>query len=233
MPAVSPKKTTKSQTLIIGTVIIGIIGLIILYFAGVNIETLKELFSKTLGFLRNNPSLIFFGIAILPGLAFPVSALLIAAGGVYGEKYGTPLAALICIVAIAINILWTYLLARGPARNILNRIIANAGHTLPEVNERNHLRVTLILRITPGIPLFIQNYLLGLANIPFKTYISVSIGIQALWTIGFVVFGEALLEGNLVLLIGAAGMLVAVGLGTKIIKTRMDSKKNPTDDAQT
>lgn len=225
MSSDSTPGTSKLKKLIIAAAIMGAIGVALLLAFDIDVKTLKGLFDKTLTFLGEHPSLIFWAIVILPGVGFPVSALLIAAGGVYGQKYGTPTAALLCIAAISMNIIWTYLLARGPARHLLEKIIASTGHSLPVIMEKNYLRIAVIARVTPGIPLFVQNYLLGLANIPFKIYCLVSIGFQALWTTGFVVFGEAALDGNVMLVVGAVGILVAAALGTKVIKVRMEARK--------
>ncbi len=219
-----PNKSARLKKLILFVGLAGILTLGLLYALGLDLQMIKGFFDKTLEFLKAHPALIFLGLVILPGFPFPVSALWVAAGGVYGQLYGTPVAVLLSIVAICINITWTYLFARGPARHFLQRVIENAGYKMPEVLDENALRVAIIVRVTPGIPLFVQNYLLGLANIPFRTYLPVSILFQALWTTGFVVFGEALLHGNIKWVVGAIGILVAVTLGTKALKVRMDRR---------
>jgi uncharacterized membrane protein YdjX (TVP38/TMEM64 family) len=56
--------------------------------------------------------------------------------------------------------------------------------------------ITVLLRITPGPPFFVQNYLLGLAGVRFFTYMWISWVISILYAAGFIVFGDAILHGR-------------------------------------
>jgi len=73
-----------------------------------------------LNFLRDHPALLFAAIAILPGFAFPSAPLVILAGIVWGP---TPTGCALALAAIGLNICWTHLLAAGPARKTLIRLI--------------------------------------------------------------------------------------------------------------
>src|SRR5687768_8978267 len=66
--------------------------------------------------IAGHPLLLFLSIAILPGLGFPVSILFTLAGVVWGTSFES---CLIVIAALAINLTWTYWIARSPLGGIL------------------------------------------------------------------------------------------------------------------
>jgi uncharacterized membrane protein YdjX (TVP38/TMEM64 family) len=67
---------------------------------------------------------------------------------------------------------------------------------VPQVAKEDHFEVTLLLRITPGPPFFLQNFLLGLAEIPFLRYLAISWTVIMLNTAGLVIFGAKLASGE-------------------------------------
>jgi uncharacterized membrane protein YdjX (TVP38/TMEM64 family) len=60
------------------------------------------------------------------------------------------------------------------------------------------------LRVTPGFPFCIQNYLLGLVNAPFARYFLISCLTIIPNNAAFIIFGDALLHGK--------GRAIATGL---------------------
>jgi uncharacterized membrane protein YdjX (TVP38/TMEM64 family) len=74
--------------------------------------------------------------------------------------------------------------------------VARSGHKVPQVVPEDQFEVTLLLRITPGPPFFLQNFLLGLAEIPFLRYLAISWTVIMLNTAGLVIFGKALVNGK-------------------------------------
>jgi uncharacterized membrane protein YdjX (TVP38/TMEM64 family) len=80
---------------------------------------------------------------------------------------------------------------------------------------------TLVFRITPGIPFFLQNYVLGLARVPFRTYFIVSLLAQTAWTFGFVISGGAIFEGNFGLAITGCCLLTVATLITQSVRKRL------------
>ena len=61
--------------------------------------------------LLNNGFLLFSSIVILPAFVLPVSPLL-AFAGIWGETNGTLEAAIFSSIALSLNCVWTYWLAR-------------------------------------------------------------------------------------------------------------------------
>ena len=184
----------------------------------------KGLFEQGLDFLKAHHWVLLLALAILPGLGFPISPLLVLVGIVFAPRYGMPMACALGILAQSFCTIWTYLLSSGPLRGMLRRIVSRR-RELPQLNDSNALRLGLIMRITPGIPYALQNIVLGILGMRLKPYLIVSIPITAVWTVGFIVTGGALFEGRAGLAI--AGVLLLIVL---IIITKMLQRKTLTDD---
>jgi len=176
---------------------------------GVDGAMLKSWWKQAESYLKDNPWLLFGGLVILPGLPVPMSALLFLAGTVWRDR---PLVACaICLVGMALNMSWTYWLAARPGRGVVEKLLAAGSIQVPELPHGNHLRFLLLLRLTPGFPFFLQNYLLGFFRVPFRLYLPVSLGCTGLVSIGVVLSGAGVADGNITpVLTGVA--LIVVGL---------------------
>jgi uncharacterized membrane protein YdjX (TVP38/TMEM64 family) len=98
--------------------------------------------------------------------------------------------------AIAINLALTYWLARYALRPAVERLVARMGYKIPQLAKDEHVEVTVLLRITPGPPFFLQSYLLGLGEVPFFTYMGVSWLIAMAYGVGIVLGGDAIMQGE-------------------------------------
>jgi len=161
-------------------------------------------------------------VAILPGLGFPLSPLLILFGIVLGPQFGMPLTCLIGIVTLSFCTTWTYALSSGPLRHLV-KIHLLKNFKLPELKGKNGFHIALIIRMTPGIPYPLQNFSLGVMGLDFKSYLLASIPIQSLYAIAFIVTGGAIFEGKFGLAITAALLLVVLILAARVFSNR---KKN-------
>ena len=93
--------------------------LLLAWKMGVDGAMLKAGWKTTEHYLMERPWLLFAGLVFLPGLPVPMSALLFLAGTVWRDR---PLTACgICLVAIALNMTWTYWAAAKPGRGLPNR----------------------------------------------------------------------------------------------------------------
>ena len=178
-----------------------------------------------LGWCRSNPIALFAAIAILPGFGFPASPLLILAGAVWGSDLGS---CFIAIAATALNMTWTYAAAAGPARRLISGILGSRWDKWRDMDRRNLLKLTLLLRITPGVPLVIQNYTLGLLAVPFVPYLLISIPINGLFVTGFVLTGGAIFEGQIGVLILGISILIAAAIALKMIRRRLAATSGST-----
>lgn len=167
-----------------------------------------------------NPVLLFFAIAVLPGFGFPASPLLILAGVVWGSNWHT---CAITIAAVALNMSWTHWLSSGPARAIVSNLLGARWQKWENIHPDNLRRFTVLLRITPGLPFFLQNYILGLIGVPFLTYILISIPLNAIFVVGFVLTGGAIFEGNIGMIAAGVAILVAAGIGLRLLRGKLRS----------
>jgi uncharacterized membrane protein YdjX (TVP38/TMEM64 family) len=172
---------------------------------------------------RSHPIYLFAAIAILPGFGFPVAPLLILAGAVWGSN---PFACGLALLAVIFNISWTHTLAAGWGRKIIMRVLGSRWDKWKLASGTHDWRLALILRITPGIPLCIQNYLLGLLNMPLWVSAAISIPTTGLYVCGFVLTGGAIFEGQAGLLLLGLSILIAASLTLKIILKKISNRNS-------
>ena len=186
---------------------------------GVNGAMVKSWWKLAEDFLMERPWWLFAGLVVLPGLPVPTSALLFLAGTVWRDR---PMVACgICLVAIALNMTWTYWAAAKPGRGLVEKFLAAGSFRVPDLPKDNHLRLTLLLRLTPGVPFFFQNYLLGFMRVPFALYLPVSICCNALISIGIVLSGAGVADGNLKPLITGVGLIVVGVITVQMVRQRL------------
>ena len=190
------------------------------YRAGYSINDLHSLIDQTINYISNYPVLAFLAVMIAGGLPIPLSPVLILAAVLFTNRYGLPAALLFCYSAMVLNMIWTYFLSAYPMRHLFERIIQLFAKKLPEIPEHHKAKVALIIRITPGIPFFLQNYFLGVSRVPFGKYLIISLSIQAFYTTAFVVGGGAIFEGKAGLAIAAVSLFVVFGIIVSWIRSR-------------
>ena len=202
-----------------GILVMGIGAGLLAWKMGVDWAVLKSVWQQLQIFLRDRPWLLFAALVVLPGLPVPTSALLLLAGTVWRDR---PVAACaICLVAMALNITWTYWLAARPGRGLVEKLLESTALRIPALPRGNHLRVILILRLTPGLPMFVQNYLLGFLRVPFRLYLPVSMGCTGLIASGMVLGGAGVAKGNLTPVVSGVALIVAGLLVVQMIRQRL------------
>jgi uncharacterized membrane protein YdjX (TVP38/TMEM64 family) len=223
-----PKKKLPIAKLALAGAVCAVIGAVVLYFIGWETawnET-KRIFAATLEFVAAAGPAVFFGaMALFPAFGAPMAPFAIAAGLVFRERLGLPLVLLLGVAAMSFNIAMTYWLARRWLRPWLSRLLDRWGYHMPQVDQGDATDLIVLLRTTPGPPFFVQNYLLGLADVPFGRYMLISCSIQGLFLCAFMVFGDALSQGRGKLVMLAAGAFVALVVGTHLVRKHLAKKK--------
>jgi uncharacterized membrane protein YdjX (TVP38/TMEM64 family) len=220
MPEPGQKNSTRivrNALLFLLPAMLGAAAVYLLWRANPEPASWQALFKQFIAYLEAHPWALLAALATLPGLGFPISPLFILCGIVLSPSYGTLTACLLGILAQSICTTWTYLLAAGPLRDLLTRFVRRK-RELPELTDRNALRLGLIMRITPGIPYALQNVVLGILGMKLKPYLMVSLPVTALWTVAFIITGGAIFEGRAGLAISGMLLLVVLILGTKMIR---------------
>jgi len=175
---------------------------------GVGLDDLAGWGRAGLAGLREHPIWLLLAIAVLPGLPIPAAPLLILAGAVLTPRFGVVVAVLMAWAALACNMAWTYWIAAGTGRRQVDRLLQLLDLRLPVLSPSNALRLALLVRVTPAIPLFLQNLSLGFLRVPFRVYLLVSVLVQLIYVTGFVVFGESLQSGSARLAVVAVALVV-------------------------
>lgn len=196
----------------------------ILYLLGFDIKFFKESAYKILPWLeQTNPFVFFAAMALLPLISLPITPLLIATGIIYGISttiIGVSL-------ALALNISLGYFVAHRLVRSWAEKMVRKAGFSIPTQIPTKHIhRIILLVRLTPGMPLFAQNYILGLLRIPFSPYFMISWPLQTISSLGWALTGGALYQGKPGLAIMGCSLLLIGVLLVKLAKPFLSKSYN-------
>ena len=229
----SPEVTVPKKKLpLLQLAVVGGVGAVVLaglvYFLGWQTVVSEALRLKTelMAWVSGAGPGVFFGaMAVLPAVGFPMSPFALAAGPLFAERMGFVTVALCGIAAITFNLTVTYWLARRWLRPWLTRFLTRNGYALPVVESGDVTDLIVLLRVTPGLPFLAQNYLLGLAEVPFGRYLAISCAVQWTFNIAFMFFGDALNQGRGKMVLLAIMALAALTVGTHLLRKHFGKKK--------
>jgi len=168
--------------------------------------------------VRSAPRPLFFAAFVVATfLPFPVGLFYLTAGVAYGIA---PALAWIAGSLVVSNLI-LHTAARGFLRPSLEALVARRGHRIPRFDSPldEVLFITLI-RLTPGIPYFLQNLILACAQLDLMRFMVLSVAIQMIYVTGFVVLGRSALDGELGWAIGGIALIVAVAAGARMFAKR-------------
>jgi len=208
---------------VIASVAVVVVALLAAHYLGLDWERVKETLVACWTFIEANPWALFLSIVILPALPFPMSILLLSVG-VAWKDWPLWQACSIALLGVALNMTWTYFIAAYPARKLIDKWLKYTKFTIPELGRKDYVGLIFLLRATPGIPLFIHNYILGFLRVPFFVYLPLSIVISGCYIVGIIIFGASILEGSWGKIATSIGLLVIAGLVTKSIRKHYGGK---------
>jgi uncharacterized membrane protein YdjX (TVP38/TMEM64 family) len=173
------------------------------------------------------PAVFFIAYTILPACGFPVIPFVLAAGPAFSEQLGMPMVVTLSLTAITVNFLFSYWLARGALRPFLQKLLPRFGYAMPNVEAGDAVDLVVILRLTPGVPFVVQNYMAGLAGLPFGKYVLISCLIAWPYNVATLVFGDAVIKGKGGIAVAAGSLLVVVAMTTHLLRKRYARKTKP------
>lgn len=222
----SPKPLI-SPTVLVTTLLVGAAAVGLGFWAyEVNREVVLHVCQHTAAWMRQLPWPMFYlAVAVLPFAFFPISLLYLSAGAVHGIWLS--LAGI--IVAMAVNISLSYWLASGPLHDWIARWFARRGRALPALPAGEHVWAVLVVRFTPAFPLIVQNYLLGLARVPFWKYFWVSLAAETVVALGYIFAGEALTENHPGYVLAAFACIVGAVILSRLLRSAFARKVHPLD----
>lgn len=149
-------------------------GLGFLFASGFDVERLLESIRAT------NPVLFLGIMSLLPLAGFPIAAFYLYAGSAFPWWQ----ASLLCSLALAVNISIAFPIARYFLAGPISQILERYRKTIPPLTRKNQFRVTFLVRSIPGIPYFMQNYLLAIIGVRFSHYFIISWLVQSVFAAG-------------------------------------------------
>ena len=168
---------------------------------------LSVYFRDSVHFLDGVPLICYsFVIFILPIFFLPVTPIFILASA-RPESY------------IAVS----YFISRKFGI-FLRRKLSERGINIPDIPPYEQYELTFLMRMIPGNPLAVQNYVLGAANIPFDKYVLVSLPIQYIQIAAYVYFGEGVFEGGLSKLMLGTSILLVIAVIARMLDKRYGYK---------
>jgi len=115
---------------------------------------------------RLSGGIVFLLTVILPLVGVPVSALYVLAGAKFGVGWGL----ILTILAIALHLIGSWWIAHSWLKRPLEALMRKLGRTVPTVPEGEYVPVCLLVALLPGASYALKNYLLVLANVPFRSF---------------------------------------------------------------
>lgn len=174
-------------------------------------------------------AIYFFCIYVLAEcLAIPATPLTLSAGYLFGGPMGVCIALLAGSTAAGIG----FLLSRTFLRPVIVRM-AEKRPVFKKINkavEREGFKIVLLMRLSPLLPFSIANYLFGLSNVRFTSFMAASLlGFAPgtctyvyLATTARVVVSEGARAPWYYYVLGVAGTAVLVRLAARIAKRAVD-----------
>ena len=215
----------KNLLVAIGLVLVAFAVLGIGYFAIVSIggsEAEQWLFNgwelfRT--FLLANGIWLFAAIAVLPAFVLPVAPLLTLAG-IWGADRGAWTACGYAVLAVTVNLTWTYWLAAGLGRGFIQRLLRRTKYKISSPDKENEFAWALILRLTPGVPFIFTNYALGLIRMPFWRYFLISTSVLAVTVGGYVLTFAGIFGGGWEYVWMGLSIIMVITVAGKMVVTK-------------
>tara|TARA_Y100000588_G_C14229830_1_gene914760 strand:+ start:99 stop:791 length:693 start_codon:yes stop_codon:yes gene_type:complete len=197
-----------------------------LYFSDLEMEGVRVWIEALIDEIRTWPAVLFFlMVALLPLIGFPISPLFIIAGVRFGVTWAIPFS----MAALAVNLVLAYWFSTRLLHRVIEKIVNMWDYSIPKASPENAFKWVFLVRIS-GAPLAVQNYILGLAHVPFWPYLLVSMAVQSFFVVGIILFGESFLSGEMgKALLGLAIIVIALGAFSYFRKHYAESKSGPID----
>lgn len=172
------------------------------------------------------PALYFAVMALVCVFPIPISPFYIAAGPLFGLT-----TSMIWVApAVVLNQLVAYQLTAGLLRPFLQTLLADRGHQIPSPkNAREERLLTTLIRVTPGIPYSLQNWILGLAGVKRSRYLVISWPIQMFYAGVWILLGQSAFDGNVGIALFSIGLIIAVGIVARWTAIRLRATSPSSD----
>jgi len=222
----SPEETPQRRKLPVGKLLLAGIGLGVLAFLVLRELDVVALKDGLIGTIRAaGPWVFFSAMAVLPALGAPMMAFTIPAGEAFAAQMGMAGVIAVALAVVTVNLAFAYWVARYALRPLLTTLIQRYGYKIPRVTPANALNIALVVRFTPGPPYFLQCFVLGIAEVPFRLYMLVSFLALVPWVVGAIILGRGLFSGNFRAAAIGAGLLVVAVVAVQWVRKKYFSRE--------
>lgn len=181
-------------------------------------ETLA-LAGRVWAWLQRAPAPVFFGVMAVALMApVPATVFYFTAGPIYGVT-----ASLLWIVPVlVVNSLLVHAIGDSFLRPRLEAMVEGRGVRIPRLERVSDQMLFLsVMRVTPGIPYFVQSWAVVLAGIDRTRFVLVSVGVQMVYATGFVVLGRSAFEGQAGGVVFAVAFLAVGGMAARWVQLQL------------
>lgn len=217
-------KSKNKYLLLAGALFIGCT--LVILNSGLGLEGLKQYYERLQNELeelsRLNPFLLIAFTAVLPLFGFPMTILYVISGTLYPLEQSIT----VSIAGMLLNATLAYFIGRYLFRNFLKYMLAKMGYQIPLISQSKQVPFNCLIRIIPGIPFNIQNYLLSIGNTSFLPYIVIAWPIQCIWILGVIISADGLIQGEIKLLTIGFGLIAVLIIASHYIKKRYVHKRD-------
>lgn len=155
-----------------------------------------------------NRPLALLIMAALPIIGFPISAVYLAAGALFGPGWGGLVVAGISVCHISA----THVLARTLLRGTFERWRTAWSKRLPAITEGDNVSMVAMIVLVPGLPYIARNILLSVSNVPLRYLLGVGVPLYVMRSYTTLYLGNAGADPSLNTLI-ILGVIFVVKLG--------------------
>lgn len=180
--------------------------------------------------LRASPPILFFTAFLVASLLpFPIALFYVTSGA----AYGIPASLAWITGALVLSNLLLHAASRSLLQPAFQALADRRGHRIPVFDSPLDEALFIgLVRITPGIPYFLQNVILAAARLDLLRFVVLSVAIQMIYATGFVVLGRSALEGRLAWALAALVFVVVLAVGARwLAKRRASARRGPGGDA--
>jgi uncharacterized membrane protein YdjX (TVP38/TMEM64 family) len=190
--------------------------------AGIDLKALAQRGSDLI--TQAGPVPFFAAMAVLPAMGVPMLAFVLPVAPAFAERFGLGLVIVFSLLAITFNFMFAYVLSRWLLRPWVGRLVEKLGYRMPELKGSDSTDLLIILRVTPGVPFVVQNFMAGLTRVPLGRYVIVSCIATWAFNTCFILFGDALLHGRGRLAMVAIGLFAALSAATHMVRKHYAAK---------
>ena len=152
----------------------------------------------------------FTALAVLPVLGVPTTPFYVLAGVTFGGIIGV----VGSVLSLIVNLLLCYWIGNSGLRPWLIKKLARRGRVLPTLEKGRVIKFTLLVKLAPGVPAFMKNYLIVLAGVPLPLFMGISTAVTLPYLTAFVIMGGLVEEHDWKHLVWVGAAVVGlVGIG--------------------